>query len=107
MQAPALFCGSLFACFGGFFLAPGPALSHPSAHGLAATLAPVFWWGTATDVDISKENRRWNIISLSVVYRGIVIGTFQKRKRVRCLDPPTPARLVLNLAQFTRLLLQT
>src|SRR6267143_5135298 len=66
MQAPALFCGSPIACFRGFFLVPGPALSHPSAHGLATTLAPVFWWGTATDVDISKENRRWNIISLSV-----------------------------------------
>jgi hypothetical protein len=26
----------------------------------------VFWWGTVTDVDISKENRRWKIISLSV-----------------------------------------
>src|SRR6267143_464747 len=34
----------------------------------------------------------------ALVYRGIVVGTFQKRKRVRCLDLPIPARLVLELS---------
>src|SRR6266550_9417866 len=44
----------------------------------------------------------------ALVYRGIVIGTFQKRKRVRRLDAHPPRRdWFLNLAQLSRLLLQT
>src|SRR5713101_1645853 len=105
MQAPALFCGSPFACFGGFFLVPGPALSHPSAHGLATTLAPVFWWCTAIDADISKENRKWNIISLSVS-RNCNRHLSKKKAGATWMHPPR-RDWFLNLAQFTSLLLQT
>src|SRR6267154_1051350 len=105
MQAPGLFCGSPFPCFGGFFLVPGPALSHPSAHGLATTLAPVFWWCTAIDADISKENRKWNIISLSVSRN--CNRHLSKKKAGALPGCAHPARLVLNLAPFTRMLLQT
>src|SRR6266513_1017513 len=96
MQAPALFCGPFFACFGRGFLASGPALSHPSAHDLTTTLVPVSWRGTAADADISKENRRGNIIG--IVYRRISISTVKKECGSAAGTRLPPARLAPELS---------